>query len=50
MTDTKTDDDKKLSVSPTKTLKLKRPGMDQATVRQNYRGHSGTYDRRGRSR
>ncbi|WP_309084263.1 translation initiation factor IF-2 [Chelativorans sp.] len=36
MTDTKTGDDKTLSVNPKKTLTLKRPGMEQGTVRQNF--------------
>lgn len=34
MSDTK--DDKTLSVNPKKTLTLKRPGMEQGTVRQNF--------------
>src|SRR5690554_1087472 len=34
MSDTK--DDKTLSVNPTKTLTLKRPGSEQGTVRQNF--------------
>ena len=34
MSDTK--DDKTLSVTPKKTLTLKRPGMEQGTVRQNF--------------
>ncbi|MBX3581718.1 MAG: translation initiation factor IF-2 [Rhizobiaceae bacterium] len=36
MTDTKTGDDKTLSVNPKKTLTLKRPGVEQSTVRQNF--------------
>ena len=36
MSDTKTGDDKTLSVTPKKTLTLKRPGMEQGTVRQNF--------------
>ena len=36
MSDTKSDDDKTLSVTPKKTLTLKRPGMEQGTVRQNF--------------
>jgi len=36
MTDTKTGDDKTLSVNPKKTLTLKRPGVEQGTVRQNF--------------
>ncbi|WP_159590130.1 translation initiation factor IF-2 [Chelativorans xinjiangense] len=36
MTDTKTGDDKTLSVNTKKTLTLKRPGMEQGTVRQNF--------------
>jgi len=35
MTDTKSDD-KTLSVTPKKTLTLKRPGIEQSTVRQNF--------------
>ncbi|WP_312797175.1 translation initiation factor IF-2 associated domain-containing protein, partial [Tianweitania sp.] len=34
MTDTK--DDKTLTVTPKKTLTLKRPGIEQGTVRQNF--------------
>ncbi|UUP17782.1 translation initiation factor IF-2 [Nitratireductor thuwali] len=36
MTDTKSGDDKTLSVDPKKTLTLKRPGVEQGTVRQNF--------------
>ena len=36
MSDTKTGDDKTLSVNTKKTLTLKRPGMEQGTVRQNF--------------
>ncbi len=36
MSDTKTGDDKTLSVMPKKTLSLKRPGVEQSTVRQNF--------------
>jgi translation initiation factor IF-2 len=36
MSDTKSGDDKTLSVSTKKTLTLKRPGIDQGTVRQNF--------------
>jgi len=36
MSDTKTGDDKTLSVSPKKTLTLKRPGVEQGTVRQSF--------------
>ncbi|WP_157017623.1 translation initiation factor IF-2 [Mesorhizobium xinjiangense] len=36
MTDTKSGDDKTLSVNAKKTLTLKRPGMEQGTVRQNF--------------
>ncbi|WP_265516094.1 translation initiation factor IF-2 [Nitratireductor luteus] len=36
MTDTKSGDDKTLSVNPKKTLTLKRPGVEQGTVRQNF--------------
>jgi translation initiation factor IF-2 len=36
MSDTKTGDDKTLSVGTKKTLTLKRPGMEQGTVRQNF--------------
>ncbi|KFB11308.1 translation initiation factor IF-2 [Nitratireductor basaltis] len=36
MTDTKSGDDKTLSVNAKKTLTLKRPGSDQGTVRQNF--------------
>jgi translation initiation factor IF-2 len=36
MSDTKTGDDKTLSVNTKKTLMLKRPGMEQGTVRQNF--------------
>ncbi|MEQ1940944.1 translation initiation factor IF-2 [Mesorhizobium sp. VNQ89] len=36
MTDTKTGDDKTLSVNTKKTLTLKRPGVEQSTVRQNF--------------
>ncbi|MCV0394757.1 MAG: translation initiation factor IF-2 [Rhizobiaceae bacterium] len=36
MSDTKTGDDKTLSVSTKKTLTLKRPGLEQGTVRQNF--------------
>ena len=36
MSDTKTGDDKTLSVSSKKTLTLKRPGVEQSTVRQNF--------------
>ena len=34
MSDTKTGDDNTLSVNTKKTLTLKRPGMEQGTVRQ----------------
>jgi len=36
MSDTKTGDDHTLSVNPKKTLTLKRPGVEQGTVRQNF--------------
>ena len=36
MSDTKSGDDKTLSVSTKKTLTLKRPGIEQGTVRQNF--------------
>ena len=36
MSDTKTGDDKTLSVNTKKTLTLKRPGTEQGTVRQNF--------------
>ncbi|WP_378945098.1 translation initiation factor IF-2 [Mesorhizobium sp. ANAO-SY3R2] len=36
MSDTKSGDDKTLSVTPKKTLTLKRPGAEQGTVRQNF--------------
>jgi translation initiation factor IF-2 len=36
MSDTKTGDDKTLSVNTKKTLTLKRPGVEQSTVRQNF--------------
>ncbi|MEO3997529.1 translation initiation factor IF-2 [Mesorhizobium sp. CAU 1732] len=36
MSDTKSGDDKTLSVSTKKTLTLKRPGAEQGTVRQNF--------------
>jgi translation initiation factor IF-2 len=36
MSDTKSDDDKTLSVNIKKTLTLKRPGMEQGTVRQSF--------------
>ena len=36
MSDTKSGDDKTLSVNPKKTLTLKRPGIEQGTVRQNF--------------
>jgi translation initiation factor IF-2 len=36
MSDTKSDDDKTLSVSTKKTLTMKRSGMEQGTVRQNF--------------
>jgi len=36
MSDTKTGDDKTLGVNPKKTLTLKRPGVEQSTVRQNF--------------
>ncbi len=36
MSDTKSGDDKTLSVTPKKTLTLKRPGIEQSTVRQNF--------------
>ncbi|MCZ8545711.1 translation initiation factor IF-2 [Mesorhizobium qingshengii] len=36
MSDTKSGDDNTLSVTPKKTLTLKRPGMEQGTVRQNF--------------
>src|SRR5262245_47791344 len=36
MTDTKSGDDKTLSVTAKKTLTLKRSGMEQGTVRQNF--------------
>ena len=36
MSDTKTGDDKTLSVNAKKTLTLKRPGVEQSTVRQNF--------------
>ncbi|WP_192365549.1 translation initiation factor IF-2 associated domain-containing protein, partial [Mesorhizobium mediterraneum] len=36
MNDTKSGDDKTLSVTPKKTLTLKRPGTEQGTVRQSF--------------
>ena len=36
MSDTKSGEDKTLSVSTKKTLTLKRPGVEQGTVRQNF--------------
>ncbi|MDX8526107.1 translation initiation factor IF-2 [Mesorhizobium sp. MSK_1335] len=36
MNDTKSGDDKTLSVTPKKTLTMKRPGLEQGTVRQNF--------------
>ncbi|TIU03219.1 MAG: translation initiation factor IF-2, partial [Mesorhizobium sp.] len=36
MSDTKSGDDKTLSVTPKKTLTLKRPGTEQGTVRQSF--------------
>ncbi len=36
MSDTKTGDEKTLSVNTKKTLTLKRPGLEQGTVRQNF--------------
>jgi len=36
MSDTKTGDDKTLGVNTKKTLTLKRPGVEQSTVRQNF--------------
>jgi len=36
MSDIKSSDDKTLSVSTKKTLTMKRPGMEQGTVRQNF--------------
>jgi translation initiation factor IF-2 len=36
MSDTKTGEDNKLSVNTKKTLTLKRPGLEQGTVRQNF--------------
>ena len=36
MSDTKSGDDKTLSVNTKKTLTLKRPGTEQGTVRQNF--------------
>jgi len=36
MTDTKSGDEKTLSVTTKKTLTLKRPGLEQGTVRQNF--------------
>jgi translation initiation factor IF-2 len=36
MSDTKTGDEKTLSVNTKKTLTLKRPGVEQGTVRQNF--------------
>ena len=36
MSDTNSGDDKTLSVTPKKTLTLKRPGIEQSTVRQNF--------------
>ncbi|PBB38113.1 translation initiation factor IF-2 [Mesorhizobium sp. WSM3868] len=36
MSDTKSGDDKTLSVTPKKTLTLKRPGLEQGTVRQSF--------------
>src|SRR5262245_3244468 len=36
MSDTKSGEDKTLSVTTKKTLTLKRPGMEQGTVRQNF--------------
>ena len=36
MSDTKSGDEKTLTVHPKKTLTLKRPGIEQSTVRQNF--------------
>src|SRR5690606_35287483 len=36
MSDTKSGDEKTLTVTPKKTLTLKRPGVEQSTVRQNF--------------
>ncbi|MER2634835.1 MAG: translation initiation factor IF-2 associated domain-containing protein, partial [Rhizobiaceae bacterium] len=36
MSDTKSGDDKTLGVNVKKTLTLKRPGLEQSTVRQNF--------------
>ena len=36
MSDTKSGDDKTLSVTTKKTLSLKRPGVEHGTVRQNF--------------
>ncbi len=36
MSDTKSGDEKTLTVNPKKTLTLKRPGIEQSTVRQNF--------------
>ncbi|TIT04156.1 MAG: translation initiation factor IF-2, partial [Mesorhizobium sp.] len=36
MSDTKSGDEKTLSVTPKKTLTLKRPGTEQGTVRQSF--------------
>ncbi|WP_040692753.1 translation initiation factor IF-2 associated domain-containing protein, partial [Pseudaminobacter salicylatoxidans] len=36
MSDTKSGDDNTLSVNTKKTLTLKRPGLEQGTVRQNF--------------
>ncbi|MGO4836710.1 translation initiation factor IF-2 associated domain-containing protein, partial [Rhizobiaceae sp. 2RAB30] len=36
MSDTKSGDDKTLSVNTKKTLTLKRPGIEQGTVRQSF--------------
>lgn len=36
MSDTNSGDDKTLNVTPKKTLTLKRPGIEQSTVRQNF--------------
>ena len=47
MSDTKTGDDKTLSVNTKKTLTLKRPGVEQGTVRQNFsHGRSRSEERR----
>ena len=36
MSDTKTGDENTLTVNTKKTLTLKRPGLEQGTVRQNF--------------